>query len=107
MLNESDCSEKNHKITLQNEAYSTEMTTDIELKKSEKELCSQTTQYTATSVDSNRYALSIHHKSSKVPCETVVLGPYNQANRMFRYQSRDSQCTINALCSLIFARFLH
>ena len=83
------------------------MTTDIELKKSEKELCSQATQYTATSVDSNRYALSIHHKSSKVPCETVVLGPYNQANRMFRYQSRDSQCTINALCSLIFARFLH
>ena len=45
--------------------------------KSEKELCSQTTHYTATSVDSNRYALSIHHKSSKVPCETVVLGPNN------------------------------
>ena len=63
--------------------------------------------FAATSVDSNIYALSRQHRSSKVPHKAIVLRSYNQADHMFSDLSRGSQCSTNALCSLIFAKFSH
>ena len=70
-------------------------------KESEKGTCSQTD--TTTSRGSSRFALSTHVSND----QTVVLGSYNQADHMFSDQSRGSQCSINALCSLIYAKFSH
>ena len=81
------------------------MNKDIERKESETETCSQTD--IATSEGSNRYVLSRQQRSSEIPHKIVVLGSYNQADHMFSDQSRGSQCSINALCSLIFAKFSH
>ena len=104
---ESSCSQKDCEKRLQNELNCTCMNNNSEAKKSEKELWSKTDLYTATSVDSNRYASSRQDGSSKVPCKTIVLGSYNQADHMFSDQSHGSQCSVNALCSLIIAKFSH
>ena len=99
------CSQTDHEKILQNEFNCIHMNNDTEAKKSEKETCNQTD--TATSVGSKRYVLSRQHGSSEVPCKTIVLGSFNQADHMFSDQSRGSQCSVNALCLLIFAKFSH
>ena len=43
----------------------------------------KTNLYAATSLDSHLNGLSRQYGRSKVPCKTIVLAFYNQANHMF------------------------
>ena len=73
---ENNCSTKDCEKRSPNDFDTSQMNNDIDTKKSEKESCSQTDLYPATSVVSNTYALSRQHRSSKVPqqdsCSWVI-----------------------------------